>query len=128
MSLETIPIFVRAGSVLPLGPEVQHTGEDAFGPLEVRIYAGADATFDLYEDDGDGYGYEQDEFSTTTLQWSESERHFTIRERLGRFPGMPATRAVLPVVIDGYGVDAPHVPAVAPQIDYIGREIRKTLP
>jgi alpha-D-xyloside xylohydrolase len=115
-SLETIPVFVRAGSVLPIGPDVQHTGEDAFGPLEMRIYPGADATFDLYEDAGDGYGYEKGEFTTTTLHWSESESKLTIHARAGSFPGMPATREVRAVVIGGCGISATRIQVCEPWI------------
>ena len=97
--LERIPVFVREGSVLPLGPEVQHTGENVTGPLELRVYPGRDGSFDLYDDAGDGYGYENDELSTTPLRWDDTARALTVGTRKGRFPGMAATRVLNPVVV-----------------------------
>ena len=97
--LETMPIFVRAGTILPLGPEVEHTGQDPYGPLEVRIYPGADGAFDLYDDDGDGYGYERGEFAFTPFRWSEQARRLTVQDRAGTFPGAPASRVLEPVLV-----------------------------
>jgi alpha-D-xyloside xylohydrolase len=90
--LNTMPIFVRAGSILPLGPAAEHAEQSPDTTLEVRVYPGTDGTFDLYEDAGDGYGYEQGEFTFTPLRWSDAERRLTIEARTGRFPGMAARR------------------------------------
>ncbi|MCY7401445.1 MAG: glycoside hydrolase family 31 protein [Nocardioides sp.] len=97
--LEHIPVFVREGSILPLGPEVQHSGESVAGPVEVRIYAGCDGGFDLYDDAGDGYGYEDGELSITPLRWDDTAWALTVGAREGRFPGMAATRVLHPVVV-----------------------------
>ena len=61
-SLDRVPMFVRAGSILPLGPEMQYVGEKAWDNLELRVYPGADGSFTLYEDEGDNYNYEQGEY------------------------------------------------------------------
>ena len=72
--IEFIPLFVRAGAILPMGPEVQYANQDPFGPTELRVYRGADATFDLYEDAGDGYGYEQGEYAIVPIRWDDNTR------------------------------------------------------
>lgn len=98
--LERVPLFVRAGSVLPLGPDVEHTGQSVGGPLEVRVYPGADGALDLYDDAGDGYGYEDGEAAWTPLRWDDAASELRIGERTGSFPGMPAEREVTLVVVD----------------------------
>lgn len=90
--LERVPLFVRAGSILPLGPVVQHTGEQTAAPLELRIYPGADATFTLYEDDGETYAYEHGERATCELTWDDATRTLRLSARQGSFPGMAPTR------------------------------------
>ncbi len=90
--LERIPVFVRAGSIVPLGPVRQHSGEAPDAPLELHVYPGRDASFTLYEDEGDGYGYEQGAFATVEIRWDDRARRLTIGERAGAYPGMPAER------------------------------------
>lgn len=90
--LERIPLFVRAGSILPLGPVVQHTAEQPAAPLELRIYPGADATFTLYEDDGETYAYEHGERATCELTWDDVARTLRLGARQGSFPGMAPVR------------------------------------
>ena len=77
----------------------KHTGQHPYGPLEVRIYPGADGAFDLYEDAGDGYGYERGEFAFTPFRWSEQAQRLTVQDRVGAFPGMPASRVLEPVLV-----------------------------
>ena len=89
--LDRIPLYVRAGSILPLGPDEQYAGEKPDGPIELRIYRGADGRFDLYQDEGDGYGYEKGQRSTIPISWSESQHTLTLGGRTGHYPGMPQT-------------------------------------
>ncbi|MBR6140387.1 MAG: DUF5110 domain-containing protein [Bacteroidaceae bacterium] len=100
-SLDRVPMFVRAGSILPLGPEMQYVGEKAWDNLELRIYPGADGQFTLYEDEGDGYNYEKGVYSTITFQWNDKSRTLTIGKRQGEFPGMLKTRKFTVVMPDG---------------------------
>jgi alpha-D-xyloside xylohydrolase len=93
-TLEQFPLFVRAGSVLPLGPVVEYTGQQPDAPWEIRIYPGADAHFTLYEDDGETYRYERGERATTLLRWNDATRTLQIGARQGRFPGMVARRTL----------------------------------
>ena len=80
---------MRAGSILPLGPEEEYADEKPNGPIELRIYPGADGAFTLYNDEGDNYDYERGAHSTTTLTWSDATRTLTIVARQGAYPNMP---------------------------------------
>lgn len=85
-----IPLHVRAGAVVPLGPVKPYADAPSEEPLEIRVYPGRDGTFELYDDEGDGFGYEEGRFATTTLRWRDQPRSLEIGARQGRFPGMPA--------------------------------------
>ncbi len=89
--LDRIPLFLKAGSILPWGPAMQYVGEKDDAP-EFRICDGKDAEFMLYEDDGTSYRYEQKEFSRIRFFWNESKRQLTIGEQEGEFTGMPRDR------------------------------------
>ena len=99
-TLDRVPMFVRAGSILPLGPEMQYVGEKAWDNLEVRVYPGADGTFTLYEDEGDTYNYEQGAYATITFRWSEAARTLTIGARQGEYKGMITNRQFVVVLPD----------------------------
>ena len=88
--LDRIPLYVRAGSILPMGPDVQYSTEKA-DPIELRIYEGADGNFSVYEDENDNYDYEKGMHSTIPLHWDDASRTLTIGDRQGSFPGMPAS-------------------------------------
>ncbi|MBO7069244.1 MAG: DUF5110 domain-containing protein [Bacteroidaceae bacterium] len=86
--LNRVPMFVRAGSILPMGPVMQYVGENKWENLELRVYPGTDANFTLYEDEGDNYNYEKGEYATIPISWKERSRTLTIGERQGSYPGM----------------------------------------
>ena len=86
--ISEIPVFVRAGAILPYGPDVQYTSEKPWDNLELAVFPGADGHFTLYEDAGDGYGYEKGEFTTIDLTWDDAAGSLTISPRKGSFPGM----------------------------------------
>lgn len=86
------PLFVPAGSILPLGPDLQYSGEKAADPLEIRLYAGRDADFTLYEDEGESYRYEAGQYALIPLHWDEQRQQLTIGRRRGAFPGILAER------------------------------------
>ncbi|MBQ3768696.1 MAG: DUF5110 domain-containing protein [Prevotella sp.] len=100
-TFDRVPMFVRAGSILPLGPEMQYVGEKAWDNLELRVYPGADGRFVLYEDEGDNYNYEKGAYSTITLQWNDKKHTLTIGARKGEYPGMLQSRAFSVVWPDG---------------------------
>jgi alpha-D-xyloside xylohydrolase len=89
--LSQMPLYVRAGSILPMGPMIQYATQ-SIDPLEIRVYEGQDATFTLYEDEGDTYDYESGKYSTIKFSWSESAKQLTIGAPEGSYPGMPTTR------------------------------------
>ena len=99
--LDRVPMFVRAGSILPLGPEMQYTSEKSWDDLEIRIYPGADGTFVLYEDEGDNYNYEKGVFATIAFQWNNKTQTLTIGNRQGTYPGMLESRHFTVVLPDG---------------------------
>ena len=105
VTLETtfnrVPMFVRAGSILPLGPEMQYVGEKTWDNLELRVYPGADGDFLLYEDEGNGYNYEKGVYTTIALHWSNQQRTLTIGARQGSYPGMLEQRTFTIVLPDG---------------------------
>ena len=86
------PLYVKAGSILPLGPDVQYANENQYDNLDIVVYPGADATFTLYEDEGDNYNYEKGKYSTISLVWNDRSKTLTIGKRTGSFKGMPAQR------------------------------------
>ena len=90
--IDIMPVFVRAGSILPFGPEVQYSSEKAWDNLEIRVYPGADGEFILYEDEGDNYNYEKGKFTEITFSWDDASRTLSISPRKGSFKGMLATR------------------------------------
>ena len=86
------PLYIKAGSILPLGPDVQYANENQYDNLELVVYPGADATFTLYEDEGDNYNYEKGQYSTIPLTWNDRAKTLTIGQRTGTFPGMKQSR------------------------------------
>ena len=100
-SLDHVPMFVRAGSILPLGPEMQYVGEKTWDNLEIRVYPGADASFTLYEDEGDNYNYERGVYATIPMQWNDKTRTLVIGQRKGQYPGMLQSRRFTVVLPDG---------------------------
>ena len=86
--IEIMPLFVRAGSIIPMGPIVDHTGLAQDEELELRIYLGGSCSFELYQDSGDGYEYENGEFRTISITWDDPSRTLTFSDERGSFPGM----------------------------------------
>ena len=113
ISIEHIPIYVRAGSIVPMGPVRQHVDDAPDAALEVHVYPGRDGAFTLYEDEGDGYAYETGAFATTELTWDDATRCLTIGERVGRYRGMSAEREVIVTV---HGAADAHAEASGPAI------------
>ena len=86
--VDIIPLYVRAGAIIPIGPDVQYATEKRWDNLEIRIYAGADGLFTLYEDENDNYNYEKGAYSNITFRWNDAGKTLTIGDRKGSFPGM----------------------------------------
>ena len=126
--LDRLPLFVRAGSILPMGPEIEYAAQDPGGPVELRIYRGADGSFDLYEDSGDSYDYEKGQHSVIPIRWDESAGILTIGARQGSFPGMVEKRAFRIVVVgSGHGIGGEVTGAADKEIAYDGAEVKVSL-
>lgn len=90
--LDILPLYVRAGSILPIGPKVQYAEERKWDKLEIRVYEGANGEFILYEDENDNYNYEKGMFSTIKFTWNNAKKQLTIAPRNGSFTGMLSKR------------------------------------
>jgi alpha-D-xyloside xylohydrolase len=86
--LDIIPLYVKAGAVIPVGPSVQYAAEKKWDNLEISVYPGANGKFVLYEDENDNYNYERGVYSTITFTWDDAKKMLTINDRNGSFPGM----------------------------------------
>jgi alpha-D-xyloside xylohydrolase len=122
--LDRIPLYVRAGSIIPLGPETDYVSEKPAGPIELRIYKGADGSFDLYQDAGDSYDYEKGARAVIPLRWSESNRTLTIGDRKGEYPEMPASIQINIVWVSaGHGASAALRTNPDKTVEYTGKAI-----
>jgi alpha-D-xyloside xylohydrolase len=111
--IDKIPLLIRAGSIIPMGPFVQYAAEKPADPIELRIYPGADGTFTLYEDENDNYNYEKGVHATITFRWDDARRQLTIDDRKGTFPGMLKERSFQVVIVGkahGTGVEITATP------------------
>ncbi|MCC8407778.1 glycoside hydrolase family 31 protein [Mucilaginibacter sp. UR6-1] len=90
--VSTIPLFVKAGSIIPFGPDQQYTQQVKNPVITLRIYPGADADFNLYEDDGESYHYEKGAYSVIPIHWDDRNGTLTLGKRKGSFPGMAGNR------------------------------------
>ncbi|HEX6276705.1 MAG TPA: glycoside hydrolase family 31 protein [Polyangiaceae bacterium] len=97
--LDAMPVHVRAGSIVPFGPELAYTGEKPTDPVVLMVYGGANGRFELYEDDGATYGYEKGAFSRIPLSWDDAARRLTIGPREGSYPGMLTERTFHVVLV-----------------------------
>jgi len=98
--LDIVPLYVRAGAIVPMGPELQYATEHPEAPYEIRIYAGADGSFTLYEDDNETYAYEKGQAARVRLSWNDKARALAIGARKGSFPGMVKGRTLHLVLVD----------------------------
>jgi alpha-D-xyloside xylohydrolase len=120
--LETMPLYVRSGSIVPIGPEIQFTGDQPDAPIELWVYPGQDGGFTLYEDEGDNYDYEQGSFATIHIAWNDSTRQLTLDHRQGSYPGMQVSSMFRVVIADGKPFDPLVVETTqAREILYDGR-------
>ncbi|HEX7572018.1 MAG TPA: TIM-barrel domain-containing protein [Bacteroidota bacterium] len=122
--VDIIPVYVKAGSILPIGPRVQYATESNWDSLEIRVYAGADGTFTLYEDERDNYDYEKGVFSTITFTWNDVKNALTISGRDGLYPGMLKERVFRIVrVSENHGVGMTPVVKYDGVVTYNGKSV-----
>ncbi|MCX7987413.1 MAG: DUF5110 domain-containing protein [Bacteroidales bacterium] len=121
--IDIIPLYIKAGTILPIGPKVQYASEKKWDNLEIRIYEGADGQFTLYEDEGDNYNYEKGMFTTITFKWDDQSKTLTIDDRKGNFPGMLESRTFNIVkVTDGHAKE--KMKNIVKAIKYDGKKMK----
>lgn len=111
--VETLPLFVKPGSIIPMGPFLQYTGEKPADPIEVRVYRGADGEFTLYDDEGDDYNYENGKYATIPISWNEASQTLEIGKRTGSYSGQLKKRTFNIVWVShnhGFGVPITEKP------------------
>jgi alpha-D-xyloside xylohydrolase len=119
--LDIMPLYVKAGAIVPLGPVVNYTREKPGAPLEVRIYRGKDGAFTLYGDEGDGYEYEKGAYAEIPFTWHDATGTLEIGARKGTYPGMPANREFRIVLVgDSKGAGLPEEKAADGTVAYTG--------
>lgn len=122
-----IPLFVRAGSIVPVGPSMEWSDEKPADDIRLFVYPGADAQFTLYEDDGLTYGYEKGQYATIPVRWDDASRVLTIGPREGTFPGMLSERSFTVVVADPSD-PKPYDPDIPGKVvSYRGEELKVDL-
>ena len=125
---EQIPLLIRAGSIIPMGPDLQYTSEKSADPIELRIYPGEDGLFTLYEDEGDSYNYEKGLYSTIDFEWNDTKKTLNIGPCKGEFPGMLRERTFNVILVKnkhGNGIDITESPDQV--VKYNGTQLKVVL-
>jgi len=126
---DQIPLYVRAGSIIPLGPDVEYVGEKPAAPINVYVYAGADGHFNLYEDDGLTYGYEKGAFSQIPFVWHDDTHTLSIGQRQGSFPSMQKDRTFNFVLVSpDHPAGYTSAPTATASVAYHGDAVDVKLP
>jgi alpha-D-xyloside xylohydrolase len=125
---DSMPLHVRAGAIVPTGPELQYTDEKPADPVTLWIYAGANGAFTLYEDDGLTYGYERGASARIPIRWNDAARTLTIGKREGEFPGMLKVRTFQVVLVaKGKPVGFTFEPKIDKSVSYTGEPVELKL-
>ena len=122
--LAKLPLYVRAGSIVPMGPTMEWSTEKAADPIEIRVYPGSDGDFTLYEDENDNYDYAKGQHATIQLHWDDLAGKLTIGTREGSFPGMIEKHTFNVVVVgEGKGVGIGDGAAQGRAVSYKGDRV-----
>lgn len=126
--IDEMPVYVKAGSIMPFGPQVQYSSQEPWDNLEIRVYPGADGSWTLYEDEGDSYNYEKGLFAQIPFLWDDASRTLTIGDRAGSFPGMLDQRDFRIVVVDD-DTESGYKPAskINKTVSYSGKKVEVKL-
>jgi alpha-D-xyloside xylohydrolase len=127
--LDSMPVHVRAGAIVPFGPELMYTSEKPADPIVLYVYGGANGSFELYEDDGATYDYETGAFSRIPLTWNDATRTLTIGAREGSFTGMLTERTFQVLLVTaGKAVGFSFTPTADAMVTYSGDATDVTIP
>ena len=122
--LAKLPLYVREGSIVPMGPTMEWSTEKPADPIEIRIYPGADGDFTLYEDENDNYDYVKGQHATIQLHWDDAAKTLTFGARQGSYPGMPEKHTFHVVVVgEGRGAGVGDSAAQARGVIYKGNQV-----
>ena len=125
--IQRIENYLCAGSILPLGPDVEYAAEKAADPIEIRVYRGANGSFTLYEDENDSYNYEKGARATILLEWNDAAHTLTIGDRAGSYPGMLEKRTFQIVFVgENHGVGGRLTEKADKTVAYTGKRIEVT--
>lgn len=119
---ETMPLFVRGGSIVPAGGDIQYAAQKSDEPVTIVIYGGRDGDFTIYEDEGTNYNYEKGAFSKIRLEYNDKTNELTITDREGSFPGMQSDRKFNIVKVDAAHPVADAIKAKGKLVNYNGRK------
>ena len=126
-TIKTIPLYIKAGSIMPFGPDVQYSTEKPWTNLEIRVYPGADGSFTLYEDENDNYNYEKGIYSTIDFKWDNKAKTLTIGKRNGEYPGMDKNRNFNIVLVSENSGAGNKPMKVTKSVNYSGNELKVKL-
>jgi alpha-D-xyloside xylohydrolase len=122
--LDKIPLFVKAGSIIPIGKFIEYAGQKSADSLEIHLYKGADGQFDLYEDEGDNYNYEKGSYTIIPFRWDEKSQTITIDDRQGEYPGFPVKRIFNIVFVNESIGIGNNISPMSKRILYNGKSIK----
>ena len=121
---ERIPLFVKEGSIIPVGPEVEYALQSKNDDITLLIYQGADAVFDLYEDENVNYNYEKGDFGLLTFSYSENDQRLKIERQQGKFEGMPESRKIeITAIGKNNRVGFSNIDFAIEKVNYQGEEL-----
>jgi alpha-D-xyloside xylohydrolase len=122
-----MPLYIRAGSIVPLGPDLEWSTQKPSDPIELRVYRGADSDFALYEDENDTYAYEKGVYATIPFHWDDAKQVLTIGERKGTFPGMLSSRTFRIVFVsENHGIGVGPTDEPDKTVKYSGEKVLVT--
>jgi len=120
--IETMPLYVKAGSIIPMGPDIEYATEKPGAPIELRVYAGANGSFEYYEDENDGYNYEKGAFTTFKISWNDKTRSLTMGDTHGKFVGMLKSHTFHVVMVnDAHGSNVAETEKMDKTMTYSGK-------
>lgn len=126
--MDIMPLYVRAGSIIPMGPEIEYATEKKGAPIELRIYPGANGSFKFYEDENDNYNYEKGQYATFTLSWNDQEHKLSISDTKGQFPDMLKSHTFNVVLVNGeHGANTGVTENSDKEIKYTGKKMEVVL-
>jgi len=122
--MDIMPLYVKAGSIIPMGPDEEYATEKSAKQTELRIYPGADGKFTIYEDENDNYNYEKGLFATFTVNWNDKLHQLSISDTKGHFPGMLKSRTFNVVIVNGaHGSNVDLTANADKKVKYNGKAI-----